>query len=188
MYEELALIGLALWIGLPAWIANSTPVIFGGGRPIDGGRLFRDGYRILGDGKTVRGFFAGVFWGTLTALAQYIAAPFVRTEMEIYLVVTPEMDAILFMGVLVGFLLALGALVGDLVGSFAKRRVNLGSGAPSPVLDQLGFIIMALVFAAPFFAPRPDYPVVAVLVLMTLILHWISNVGGYMLGFKKHPW
>jgi CDP-2,3-bis-(O-geranylgeranyl)-sn-glycerol synthase len=188
MYEEIALIGLALWIGLPAWIANSMPVIFGGGRPIDGGRLFRDGYRILGDGKTVRGFVAGVICGTLTALAQYIAAPFVRTGMENYLIVTSEMDAILFMGVLAGFMLSLGTLVGDLIGSFAKRRASLRSGAPSPVLDQLGFIIMALIFAAPFFAPPPSYPAVAVLLLMTLLVHYISNVGGYLLGIKEHPW
>ncbi|UCE09981.1 MAG: CDP-2,3-bis-(O-geranylgeranyl)-sn-glycerol synthase [Candidatus Thorarchaeota archaeon] len=188
MYEEVALIGLALWIGLPAWITNSTPVIFGGGRPIDGGRFLRDGHRILGDGKTIRGFIAGVVCGTLTALAQYLAAPFVRIEMENYIVVTPEMDVILFMGVLAGFMLSLGTLVGDLVGSFVKRRANLKSGAPSPVLDQLGFIIMALIFAAPFFAPSPSYPAVAVLFVMTFLVHYISNVGGYLLGVKEHPW
>ena len=77
MYEALALLELSIWLGLPAWIANATPVIFGGGRPIDGGRFMRDGHRILGDGKTIRGFIVGVFFGILTvgALAGRLGGP-----------------------------------------------------------------------------------------------------------------
>ena len=78
MYDALALLELAVWLGLPAWIANSTPVIFGGGRTIDGGRVFRDGSRILGDGKTVRGLIIGIMLGTLTGLVQGIVAPYLH--------------------------------------------------------------------------------------------------------------
>ena len=53
----------ACWIMLPAWLPNPIAALFGGGRPIDGGRVLRDGYRVLGNGKTWRGFAAGVLAG-----------------------------------------------------------------------------------------------------------------------------
>ncbi|MGD9396859.1 MAG: CDP-archaeol synthase, partial [Candidatus Thorarchaeota archaeon] len=84
------------------------------------------------------------------------------------------------------FLLSLGALTGDVVGSFIKRRVNVKSGDPSPFLDQIGFILMALIFAFPLMAPNPIF--VIVLILTTLGIHWFSNALGYLLGFKKNPW
>ncbi|MFX0106951.1 MAG: CDP-2,3-bis-(O-geranylgeranyl)-sn-glycerol synthase [Candidatus Hodarchaeota archaeon] len=186
MYEALALLELSLWMGLPAWIANATPVIFGGGKPIDGGRVLSDGRRLLGDGKTIRGFFAGVLWGTLTGVIQFLSAPYILPVMSQYVVVTPEMEKILFMTIPLAVLLSFGALFGDIVGSFLKRRVDLRSGGPSPVLDQLGFIIMALIFAYPLL--QPSYPYVLVLVFMTLGIHWFSNALGYLLGFKKNPW
>lgn len=195
MYEVVATIGLVIWLGLPAWIANSTPVIFGGGKPIDGGKRFRDGRRILGDGKTIRGFIAGVFFGTLTGLIQAIAAPSVRSMMLDYVDVTQEMDVILnmsstFNGIAVSatvaVLFSIGTLFGDMIGSFIKRRVSVKSGGPSPFLDQLGFIIMALIFASPLLHPSPIYPML--LILLTLGVHWLSNALGYLLGFKKNPW
>ena len=63
MYEVLALFELSIWLGLSAWIANATPVRGGGGRPIDGGKLFRDGRRILGDHKTMKGLRGPLYIG-----------------------------------------------------------------------------------------------------------------------------
>jgi CDP-2,3-bis-(O-geranylgeranyl)-sn-glycerol synthase len=186
MYEELALLELAIWIGLPAWIANATPVLGGGGRPIDGGHSFRDGRRLLGKGKTVRGFLVGIIFGTLTGIAQFLAAPYLRPLLQIYVTVTSEMDYVLFMQIPVAFLMSCGALTGDLVGSFIKRRVNVKSGDPSPVMDQLGFIVMALLFAAPIFTPNSVF--VMILVIATFFVHWLSNVLSYLLGLKSHPW
>jgi len=40
--------GEAIWFFLPAYFANATPVVLGGGTPIDLGRNFLDGRRILG--------------------------------------------------------------------------------------------------------------------------------------------
>jgi CDP-2,3-bis-(O-geranylgeranyl)-sn-glycerol synthase len=186
MYEGLAMLELAIWLGLPAWIANATPVIFGGGRPIDGGRIFRDGRRLLGDGKTIRGFIAGMFFGILTGLGQSLAAPHLSPLLALFVEVTSEMEYVLFMTVPSAILLSLGALTGDLIGSFLKRRVNLESGAPSPMLDQLGFIIMGLLFAYPVLRPQPIFA--AILIFVTLAIHWASNVLGYLLGLKKNPW
>ena len=186
MYEELALFELAIWVGLPAWIANAIPVLGGGGRPIDGGRCFRDGRRLLGNGKTIRGFIVGIIFGTLTGLGQFFIAPYLRPLLAMFVTVTPEMDYVLFMQFPVAILMSFGALTGDLVGSFTKRRLNVESGDPSPVMDQLGFIIMALIFAAPIFVPGPVF--VAILIISTFFIHWLSNAIGYLLGLKKHPW
>jgi hypothetical protein len=45
---------------------------------------------------------------------------------------------------------------------------------------------MALIFAYPLIQPGPIY--VAILILVTLGFHWISNALGYLLGLKKNPW
>jgi CDP-2,3-bis-(O-geranylgeranyl)-sn-glycerol synthase len=50
----------ALYLIFPAYCANAAPVIFGGGSPIDAGKIFLDGRPILGSRKTIRGFFAGL--------------------------------------------------------------------------------------------------------------------------------
>ncbi|MFW9787124.1 MAG: CDP-2,3-bis-(O-geranylgeranyl)-sn-glycerol synthase [Candidatus Thorarchaeota archaeon] len=186
MYEELAIFELSVWLGLAAWIANATPVLGGGGRPIDGGRLYRDGRRILGDGKTIRGFIVGVVCGTLTGIGQFLAAPYLEPILAQFVTVTPEMNYVLYITIPAGFLLSIGALTGDVVGSFIKRRVNVKSGDPSPFLDQIGFIIMALIFAFPLMVPSPIF--VSVLILTTLGIHWVSNALGYLLGIKKNPW
>ncbi len=186
MYEELAIFELSIWLGLSAWIANATPVLGGGGRPIDGGRNFSDGRRLLGNGKTVRGFILGVFFGTLTGVGQYLAAPYLRPILAQFVVITSEMDYVLSISIPVAFLLSLGALTGDMIGSFIKRRINVKSGNPSPFLDQIGFIIMALIFASPLIIPNPIF--VIVLTLTTLGIHWLSNILGYLLGLKKNPW
>jgi CDP-2,3-bis-(O-geranylgeranyl)-sn-glycerol synthase len=186
MYAELALIELAVWFGLPAWIANATPVLGGGGKPIDGGRCYSDGHRILGDGKTIRGFIVGIIFGTLTGLGQMFAAPYLHPLLAQYVTVTSEMEVVLYTQLPVAILMSLGALTGDIVGSFIKRRVNVRSGDPSPFMDQLGFILMALIFAYPLIQPGAIY--VVILIIITLGIHWISNALGYLLGLKKNPW
>ncbi|MFW9944572.1 MAG: CDP-archaeol synthase, partial [Candidatus Sifarchaeia archaeon] len=118
--------------------------------------------------------------------AQYFSAPYILPVMQQFVVVSPDMEYVLFMTIPAAILLSTGALVGDLVGSFFKRRVNVQSGAPSPILDQLGFIVMALIFAYPFL--QPDSVYVAILILMTLGIHWLSNALGYLVGLKENPW
>ena len=52
---DLEIILQALWLILPAYVANASAVLVGGGTPVDFGKNWRDGKRILGDGKTWRG-------------------------------------------------------------------------------------------------------------------------------------
>src|SRR5574342_1096391 len=50
----------ALWLMLPAYAANPSAQLTGGGLPIDFGKTARDGKPLLGPGKTWRGFLGGV--------------------------------------------------------------------------------------------------------------------------------
>ena len=64
----------ALWLFLPAYVSNMMPVFVGGGRPIDGGRAWRDGRRMLGDGKTWRGLLLAPLVATaFTGILQWIS-------------------------------------------------------------------------------------------------------------------
>jgi len=172
-------IAYALWFILPAYVANAFPVIFGGGLAIDMGRKFSDGKPIFGSHKTFRGFAAGLIAGVLTSLVQTIA---LQSKMLSDFVLPFEFN------VLVGSMIALGALVGDLVHSFVKRRLGLVEGSPLPVADQLDFVLGAILFSLPFsLSPLPLFTVVLVLVI-TPPIHLLTNFLAYLLGVKKTPW
>jgi CDP-2,3-bis-(O-geranylgeranyl)-sn-glycerol synthase len=160
----------ALYFFLPAYVANTCACLFGRGRPLDGGRSLPDGHRILGDGVTVRGSLVGVLSGTLIAFFQAGLAP---------------------NRLLVGFLLSLGAIVGDAGGSFLKRRLGLSRGAPAPLLDQLNFVVGGLLFAS-FVLPFGEAPLtgttVLILFLLTPVGHLLVNKAGYLFHLKDVPW
>lgn len=166
--ELLQLLGAAIWFILPAYAANAAPVVFGGGAPIDGGGRFTDGRPILGPGKTIRGFVAGVIAGSVVGVLLGVV------------VKQPYTYAML------GLLLALGALVGDLFGSFIKRRLNIARGGSAPGLDQLGFVVFALLFASPLWLPSWD--VILTILIITPAIHLATNFGAYKLGLKSRPY
>lgn len=160
---------------LPAFFANAVPVIFGGGLPIDLGRNFIDGKRVFGDGKTYKGFFSGVLFGILIGLIEF----FLLGDIFILLIAIGA---------------SLGTMFGDLFGSFIKRRIGLDRGKPSLVLDQLMFIIFALLFSYNYIISSGTYvdlisiPSIALILLITFFMHKFSNVVANKLGLKKVPW
>lgn len=162
----------ALWYILPAYFANASPVIFRGKKPIDFGKNFTDGRRILGDGKTWRGFFGGLCAGVLVGIIQY------------YL--KPDFYGSFSLALKLAFALSFGALLGDLVGSFVKRRVGMERGYPAVGLDQWGFLISALVLAYPIKTLTTGQ--VLFLLVVTPFIHWGANVLAYKLGWKSVPW
>jgi CDP-2,3-bis-(O-geranylgeranyl)-sn-glycerol synthase len=158
---------IAIYIAIPTYVANSTPVVLGGGAPIDRGRGFVDGRRLLGTNKTVKGFAYGLLFGSVAALA----------------------EAILFRNyllVLAGILASLGALLGDLFGAFLKRRLDILPGHPLPVVDQLDFVLGALVLTSPLL--NITMGAVLILVIATVPIHLLSNAVAYMLRLKKRLW
>lgn len=170
----------ALWIMLPAYVPNSAAALFGGGMPIDGGRTHRDGRRILGDGKTWRGFVLGVATGIVIGILQIWVRQLMGWE------VLPALT------VQVVVLLATGALLGDLVKSYFKRRLGRERGAPWPVADQYdlvaGAFAMVLVFDYPWFVSTMTLPILVIILIITPILHKTVNVIGYLIRVKEVPW
>jgi len=172
-------IAYALWFILPAYIANAFPVIFGGGLPIDMGKKLSDGKPVFGSHKTVRGFIAGLIAGMLTSMVQTLVLPNSRF-----------LDFVLpfQFNMLVGSMIAFGALVGDLVHSFIKRRIGLVEGSPLPVADQLDFVLGAILFSLPVSASPPHLLTLALVIVITPPIHLFTNFVAYILGVKKTPW
>ena len=156
----------ALKFIFPAYCANAIPVIVGGGTPIDFGKNFSDGKPIFGKNKTIRGFFSGLAVGTAVGLV--------------------ESSFFLEYPILFGFLLSLGALSGDLAGAFLKRRLGLAPGDLLPIIDQIDFIIGAIVFSFFIFPLSPEL-IVAVLII-TPPIHILTNFLAYKAGLKSRPW
>lgn len=158
---------IAIYIAVPAYVANSTPVVLGGGAPIDRGRRFIDGRRILGTNKTIKGFAYGLLLGSLAGLV----------------------EAVLFANyalISIGVVASLGALLGDLSGAFLKRRLDIAPGNPLPVVDQLDFILGAILFTHPLL--NVTVGAVLILVIATVPIHLLSNVVAHMLRLKSRRW
>jgi len=164
---------------LPAYFANSVPVLLGGGVPIDGGKKWKDGQRLFGDGKTVRGFFAGVAAGVAVGAVEGLLLA--GGNWDIY-----QSGANIY--VLAGLLLGCGAMAGDLLGSFIKRRQGLARGKPSLVMDQLLFLALALLFVYPLANGLLTLAAVLFLAVLTYFVHVGANVLANRLGLKKVPW
>lgn len=169
-----------LYFILPAYFSNGGALAFGGGTPVDFGKTDSKGIRWIGDGVTWRGLAAGTLIGMLTGAIQGYLAPFILSQIGPYLI-TPIITDV-SSGILIGFLLGFGALLGDAIGSFLKRRLGIGRGKPAPFLDQLDFIIVALILVSPIVQLTPLFVVTAI--IMTLVIHLIANGGAYLLGIK----
>ncbi len=167
-------------IMLPAYLANSIPVFFTGKLPMDLGKKFFDGKRIFGDGKTFKGFIAGV---TLSTMLYIPIAIFLKSA---YL---PELS--ILDKIALAFLLSIGALTGDFVGSFIKRRIGLDRGESSWLMDQLLFIFVAIGFAIlafPQISNRFDAIALTLIVTITFFMHLLFNQLAYRLKLKSVPW
>lgn len=172
----------ALWLFLPVYVANMSPVftakiVPGWSTPIDGGRMHRDGQRVLGDGKTWRGLVGGGVAAGLTAIAVAALAPHwgimegwdygLRPYQTGTPIGTPRdgcadaagscrvTDVPYPMVFLFGFVAGFVALIGDAFESFLKRRRGKERGAPWIPFDQLDFVVFGLLgmlAAAPLLA------------------------------------
>ncbi len=121
------------WIVLQLLIvlaaANGAPVlarkIFGDrfAKPLDGGAKFTDGRPVFGPSKTFRGLVAAVF-------AAAVAAPLVGLPPA------------------VGVVAGAGAMTGDLISSFVKRRMGKASSSRATGLDQIPESLIPLFLCA----------------------------------------
>lgn len=163
--------GAILFI-LPAYLANMMPVFAHkiSGKynlPIDFGRNFFDGKRIFGDGKTWNGLIAGTLFGGLVGYLEGLLG----------------LQASLELGLVLGF----GALFGDLVKSFFKRRIGYERGKSWFPFDQIDFVLGAFLFYYLFFSSFVLVHFI-ILLIFTPVLHLATNFVGFKLGLKKEPW
>lgn len=169
----------AVWLMFPAYGANGLCMLARGKRPIDGGRTFRN-KPVFGPGKTWEGLILGVIIAILVATFQMFMFPFIPWDLS------PVPLDIVPMSPFLGLIIGLGAMIGDLGGSFVKRRLGISRGKPAPLLDQLDFIIGMFVFLA--FAITVKWEWVVILVILTPVLHLIANGIAYLLKLKKVPY
>ncbi len=143
----------------PAMVANGFPVILAKLLPSLNAPINRE---LFGKNKTWRGFVGGVAFGTLTGY---------------FLSFSP----IGRISVLDGFLMSLGALLGDLVKSYFKRRKGLKESESWVPFDQVDWIVGALAFTYYLFSPLE-----IIFLFFTLsLLHVATNLVACKLGFKE---
>ncbi len=214
--DWIAILVFSLLFIFPAYISNAGMVLVGGGNPIDGGRNWRDGRRIFGDHKTWSGLIKGplyigipisiavailflIFWPSIADYQRGSAKEGLYVIYEDvsyyqYYFIGGAFPAGFISLILRIILCAYGAAIGDLIGSFLKRRFNLESGAPAPIIDQLDFALFAILFTSipALFWPElfwiPDLNIIIFLIILTPSVSVIANTVAYLLGLKDVPW
>ncbi|MFH1752428.1 MAG: CDP-2,3-bis-(O-geranylgeranyl)-sn-glycerol synthase [archaeon] len=157
----------------PLYLANSLACVFGGKTPIDANKKWNK-LPLLGKGKTWRGAFSGIFFGSLSGII-------------LWLVLGQEIQAMLGVNYLLfAFMISAGAIIGDLAGSFIKRRFNVARGKPVLFLDQLDFIVGGLIFTLPLRIPLIEE--IIFIVVVSLIAHKLGNLIAFITKLKKVPW
>jgi len=164
--EVVFLVAEAFKFIFPAYCANGAPVLAGGGLPMDFGRNFVDGKRVLGNNKTFKGFFFGLAIGVFVGLVEYL----VFGEYPL----------------LFSFLSPLGALLGDLAGAFLKRRLDIAPGGLLPIIDQIDFVVGAVLFSLPLGVV--SWELAITVMLITPPIHLLTNFVAFKLKLKSNPW
>ena len=155
----------ALIFIFPAYCANATPVLAGGGKPMDFGKNFPDGKRIFGNNKTFRGFFFGLAVGIAVGLVECMLFNY---------------------PILFSVLSPLGALLGDLAAALLKRRLGIAPGGLLPIVDQVDFVVGAIVFSLPL--AMISWELAVAVIVITPPIHLFTNFLAYKLKLKKNPW
>ncbi len=176
----------AFWLFLPAGLANMGPVFANKipwlkrwEAPLDFGKSWR-GQRIFGANKRWRGLVIGMVLATIAVGVQkYLFTRNLWVLEHSWLDYRPA-------GVwLLGPLFGAGALLGDAVESFFKRRRGIPPGHPWFPFDQTDYIIGALIFTASIAKPSLG---LAIAVLGTyFVLHVVTVYVGYLTGFRERP-
>ena len=217
-YSVLECIFVVLLIMAPAYLANTIAVLTGARYPIDQGKLYSDGNRILGDGKTWSGLIGGTIGGMVVGYGLYFvimrnfyhdllwklgldsSSENLVDKLVSIIAKDPTFGDQLLWGMdnitatSIFFLLSFGALFGDMTASFYKRRQNLQRGDKFAILDMYDFIFMSLLLCFIF---QRDWLLSWILdgwvplftiLVLTPFLHRGVNIIGYKIGVKNEPW
>lgn len=153
----------------PAYVANMLPplVAFWRGWNPPMSRLW------LGSHKTVLGFAFGVLGA--------VSASFVQSQIDWAGAIAVDRGWLEL-----GLRLGVGAMAGDAVKSFFKRRVGIAPGGPWIPFDQIDFVAGALVLVWAVADLRWwDVPLILAL---SAVGHVLVNHLGYWLGVRESAW
>ena len=155
-----------LLLFLPAFVANATPVVVkqlpglvNWSTPIS--------ESVFGINKTYRGVVCGIFAGALSgAIQSYFGV-----------------GQLFMTGTIFGSWLGAGALTGDLVKSYFKRRLGFRPGSALPIFDGIDYMVGAIIFALPFYTPNIQG--ILFLLVFAPIVSLLANCFAYGLGWKS---
>jgi CDP-2,3-bis-(O-geranylgeranyl)-sn-glycerol synthase len=175
-----------VWFFLPAGLANIAPIMAAKlpllkklDFPLDGYATFHH-KRVLGSHKTLRGLISGVLTGIVTVYFQvflYATIPLVRIFVTVnYSAINP---------LLFGLLISLGALTGDAVKSFFKRRMNIAPGKSWIPFDQLDYVLGGILFT--IFYIQLNLGQYILLFIIWILLHPLATSVGYLIKLKDSP-
>jgi CDP-2,3-bis-(O-geranylgeranyl)-sn-glycerol synthase len=178
MKEILSLILKSVWYIFPAYMANNSPVfakkIFGKrfSQPVDFDKKFM-GNPLFGRNKTYRGIISGTVIGVLIVYVQSYFYSFDAIK-NISLIDYTKVNLLLL-----GFLMGFGALFGDLVKSFIKRRLNISPGKSWIPFDQTDFLIGSLLFSSLLYIPEQTV-IITILIVIPVVKLIIDQIGFYL--------
>ncbi len=161
----------SLYFFLPAYVANMAPVLFRKlpllNKPINEKRF--------GANKTWRGVIVATLMGGIVFSIQKYAH--IKGFQALSIIDYTDFS------ILLGFFLGLGAILGDLLESYYKRKAGISPGKPWIPYDQLDFVLGGLIFGCFFYVPPAN--VILALFVVSPILHLGINFIGYLLKINK---
>ncbi len=169
---------------LPAYCANMAPVVFKKylpflDVPVDFGRKIKN-KPIFGSTKTFRGFFVGILSAILIVFLQKFLLDYSFFE-KISIINYKEYNFIV-----IGFIFGFGALFGDLMESFVKRRIGKSSSESWKIFDQLDYVVGTLLFIS--IVVGLNIAQILSITFLSLILTIIANQIAWKAGLRKERW
>ncbi len=181
-----------LYFFLPALISNMMasltrriPFLSFLNIPVDFGKKIK-GKAIFGQSKTWRGLICGPLFGFFMVFLQWFLYKY-KFFQKISLINYRQVNLFLF-----AFLMCFGALIGDLIFSFFKRRKDIPPGSPWIPFDQLDFVIGSFLFLTPYLNFKLHLNITVLhwilILIISFLLHVTANNIGYCLGIQKNRW
>ena len=175
----------AIYFMLPAYFSNmgaslSRKIKFLDflNKPIDFNKKTKHNIPIFGSHKTWRGLVAGILSGVFIAYCQKLLY---RLAFFKYISLIDYSKVNIFV---LGILFSLGAITGDLIFAFFKRRQNIKPGMPWIPFDQINLVVGTFIFVAPFVQIEIYYW--GIILGLTFFLHILGNNLAYLLGLQKN--
>ncbi len=190
------LFAAALWVLIPAFVANALATFSRRKGPrMDFGHTWPwDGRPLLGRSKTWLGFLLGGTLGGCVGLLEAWLILLAPPDLQ----VVPRFGPTLLASLAPVLTLTFGAMAGDTLGSFLKRRRGLQSSLPAPLLDQWPLLLVPIALLAGLFpglfysafwpALAPGLLTLLWVLVVTLFLHTAFNWLGYLMRVKDVPW